>query len=308
MPDFITHHIFGKNIATNQNLIPQAAAAIKQYPQSFIWGQQGPDPLFYHRTLLGANDVNTVGSEMHHLYTSQLMEEFARLILTAPLACKEMLFSYFCGFLCHYACDSVLHPYIYHWQHQIVADNPSLTPSGAHVFFESCMDSALYKHLTKKDITKFSFGTQYDLSIPEKNAIGWCYSNIIQTLYGKQVSIGQIESCFSQMLYFERLFYGNHPKLAKTVACGEKLIGRKGQGSGHFKLKDASPELDCLNLSKAAWENPFTGEVSYDSIFGLLKQAAQTAVSLIALYGQMITDNQIHFVKLPVTFCGELNL
>ncbi len=305
MPDFVTHHLFGHLILSDKALPPQIKGICSRHTAAFFWGLQGPDPLYYHRVLRGGSDLNAAAREMHHLYTAQLMEEWTKQVLCAPLACKEALFAYFCGFLCHYACDAAMHPYVYCKQAEFTASNPQLSKSGAHAYVEGCIDAALYRKMTGKDVTGFSFGKQFTLPQGVKNVIGKSYSVILQKLYQKDISVGEVEQCFSDALSMQRLFYGDHSLAAKAVGFGERFKGKRGAGSGHFKLKDSAPDWDALNLQRSAWRPANSSALSFDSVPMILSNAAQHAVNLIEIYHGMIKQGKGRFVALSCNFCGE---
>lgn len=167
MPDFVTHHLFGKTVAftmTKDHTLPKQVMHIScTYPTAFAWGLQGPDPMFYHRILLGGSSLNDAAHNMHYYYTGQLFEEMLLAIQSAPLSCQSILLSYFCGFVCHYALDANVHPYVYYWQKEIRSINPDLAASGAHAYIESSIDAALYKKVTGRSVTAFDIKKQYSL-------------------------------------------------------------------------------------------------------------------------------------------------
>ncbi len=305
MPDFVTHHLFG-SLVLNHKMLPNAVKSLcTRYPSAFCWGLQGPDPLYYHRVLLGGSDLNTAAREMHHLYTAQLLEEWAKLVLSAPLACKEELLAYFFGFLCHYASDAALHPYVYHLQDAFVASNPTLSKSGAHAYIESAIDTVLYRSTTGKDVTEYPFSKQYALSQGAKNIIGRSFHVILHDLYQKDIPIYMLEACFADTLRMQKIFYGDHALAAKAVKFGERLRKQQGAGSGHFKLKNELPDWDVLNEKHTLWQHPYTGRESFDSVPQVLAKAADHAVQLISTYESMVRAGNIRFVPMAYSFCGE---
>lgn len=305
MPDFVTHHLFGQKVLQNHALPKPIADLCKRYPACFVWGLQGPDLLYFHSVFSGS-EVNAAGRDMHHLYTGQLLSEFARTILAAPLACKDFLLAYYYGFLCHYACDCALHPYVYFWQNEFCAINADLNRSGAHAYVESCIDSALYEKCYHRPVTEFTFKKAYALPQAQKNAIAWCYTTVLHTLYQKDFTIASIEACFANGMRLQGLFYGDHRMIAKAVSRGERLVGLRGGGSGHFKLSDMAPEWDCLNSSHNSWKEPFTEDIRYDSVMQLLQNAENSALKLIPQYDDMVKSGNPYFVQQTRNFCGEI--
>ncbi len=304
MPDLITHHLFCQQVLDNAALPPDAHRAIANYPSAFYWGAQGPDLLFYHRVLFGGSRLNAAAKFMHRSDTNKLMEEFIRILITAPKSCKDILISYFCGFLCHYALDSVMHPYVYFWQKEFCDINDDLSPSGAHSYVESSIDVALHQKTFGFSANDFDL-KPFSLPTAQKNAIAWCYSHLIKNLCNETYPPQQIEECFADMLRMEKLFYGDHKFIARAVSFAEQFSGKRGAASGHFKLKSAPPNWDCLNLSHNSWQNPYTMTIGYESVFQLMQQAENDLMLYYDQYLPMIVYREPSPTALINNFKGE---
>ncbi len=305
MPDFVTHHLFGRQILSDPELPGAIKKTVQKYPQAFAWGLQGPDLLYFHRVLLSGGEINDLGRQMHRLYTSQIFEEYVKRILIAPFGCRDILIAYFYGFICHFCVDAALHPFIYFWQGEFSALNPQLHTSGIHSYIESCIDTALYEKITGHNITSFDVSAQYTLPQPQKNAIAWVYSNLARDLFGCELPPKSIESCFDSGISLQKLFYGNHPRIVQAVSKAESWIGKAGTGTGHFKLRGSKPDWDCLNVTGNAWCDPYSKDIRYESVFTLLQNARRMAFALFGGYRRMLESGQAHFLKLPCNFCGE---
>ena len=62
MADFVTHELLGQYAL---GMMPPAAQIVAaQHPAVYRWGQQGPDPLFFHKVLLGS-PTHKLGNRMH---------------------------------------------------------------------------------------------------------------------------------------------------------------------------------------------------------------------------------------------------
>ncbi len=78
--------------------------------------------------------------------------------------------------------------------------NQNLSKHGAHSYVESSIDATLYQKITGKSVTKFAFYPAYSLSQPQKNAIAWCYHNILHDLYSRDIPISKLEDTFADMV------------------------------------------------------------------------------------------------------------
>lgn len=93
MPDIAVHTSMGEKVYNMLNL--------NLNRQVFQYGLLGPDPL-----LFGMSVFSGYSSVMHRQHTGDFLLEMAR-------RCRlRDEFSYLAGFLCHYALDTLVHPYI----------------------------------------------------------------------------------------------------------------------------------------------------------------------------------------------------
>ena len=137
MADFVSHHLFGRQALTVFPAPAQRAAACR--PACFFWGCQGPDPLFYRKILLGS-PLHKLGNRMHSEKTDELFAALSRAVRDLSGDAQEIAAAYFYGFVCHYALDSEIHPYVYCLQVQFCTENPKLSASAVHSRIESDID------------------------------------------------------------------------------------------------------------------------------------------------------------------------
>ena len=124
MADFVSHHLFGEQA---QSVFPAPVQELtRKHPVSFRWGCQGPDPLFYRKILLGS-PLHKLGNRMHSEKTDELFAALSRAVRDLSGDVQEIAAAYFYGFVCHYALDSEIHPYVYCRQAQFCTENPKLS-------------------------------------------------------------------------------------------------------------------------------------------------------------------------------------
>lgn len=104
MPDIVVHHAMGEEVL--KRLKPEITAFID--PSIFCISVMGPDPYFCYRFFARRfrQGIQRRGKTMHQEKTRAFLIELARRSQS-----REM-FSFLAGFLCHFALDSVAHPYI----------------------------------------------------------------------------------------------------------------------------------------------------------------------------------------------------
>ena len=101
MPDIVVHTGFGADVLKKLSLDIDR--------DIFNFGLLGPDPYLFYRFYLPPfrNRVNRYSTVMHNERTGEFLLQLARYAVDS-----REVFSYLCGFLCHYALDSTAHPYI----------------------------------------------------------------------------------------------------------------------------------------------------------------------------------------------------
>lgn len=119
MPSSYTHYRFGKEVLSC--LPMHYRRPIEEYRELFDIGLHGPDILFYYKPL-SKNEVNQTGHKMHKASASAFFNEAAKKWKSSEN--KDALKAYLFGFICHFALDSICHPYI---QKMIATNNFSHT-------------------------------------------------------------------------------------------------------------------------------------------------------------------------------------
>lgn len=103
MPDVAVHAAFGNDVFAS--LAPEVRDVIQPGPWTF--GLFGPDLWFMHKPWRRREGR---GRRMHTSRTGAFLFGLLRQAEGSP--CREELFSWLAGFFCHYALDSIAHPYI----------------------------------------------------------------------------------------------------------------------------------------------------------------------------------------------------
>ncbi len=109
MPTTYAHYRFGKRVC---KLLPDSIRnTIESYGGLYDLGLHGPDILFYYKALT-KNPVSQTGFAMHKRPGQEFFEP--ALLILREFNDKEPALAYLYGFLCHFALDSVCHPYVEH--------------------------------------------------------------------------------------------------------------------------------------------------------------------------------------------------
>ncbi|MBO4939651.1 MAG: zinc dependent phospholipase C family protein [Clostridia bacterium] len=117
MPALYAHLRFGEEVL--RYLPSPLPALIRQYPEAYAIGTQGPDVLFYHQPMK-KNELRAKGTHLHTLSGHDFfLDQAQKLAENAETNDVREIFkengayaAYVCGFLCHFTLDVVCHPFI----------------------------------------------------------------------------------------------------------------------------------------------------------------------------------------------------
>ena len=280
MADFVSHHLFGRQALTVFPAPAQRAAACR--PACFFWGCQGPDPLFYRKILLGS-PLHKLGNRMHSEKTDELFAALSRAVRDLSGDAQEIAAAYFYGFVCHYALDSQIHPYVYCRQVQFCTENPKLSASAVHSRIESDIDYLLYERACHRPITEFDPEERYQLSPVEQAVLSVMLHAVLKTVYGADVSTHELRRSFAEMTSWESFLYSESRAVYRGAKKAEALLGRGALITGHMKLE--RPMWDALNLAHQPWHNLWKpDEIRTDSVPELFGLARIRAAALAGQY------------------------
>lgn len=117
MPALYAHLRFGEEVL--RYLPSPFPALIRQYPEAFAIGTQGPDICFYYRPFR-KNDIRANGTRLHALSGQQFFAAQAKKLFSKTKTTDiHAIFrndgayaAYLCGALCHFVLDVACHPFI----------------------------------------------------------------------------------------------------------------------------------------------------------------------------------------------------
>lgn len=297
MADFLTHHIMGEKAKVSFPVLAQAA--IEKYPESFRWGCQGPDPLFF-RNIVGGSPLHGLGNRMHRESTDELFFVLSKAVHWLTGEAYEIALSYFFGFLCHYVMDSEIHPYVYYHQQKICNERPRLLPGAVHCEIEAQIDAALYLKETSDFATTFDVDAYYSLSPEESAIIVGLLHVVCKRVYGEEIALRDFRRAMQQMLSWENFFYSDSRIVYRGARTLEQFAGRGSVLSGHMKVE--MPSWDCLNTAHTSWRNLCSEEDRNDSVSELVDMACLHAYALAGRYTMQFSTGNLKQIKFAVSF------
>lgn len=264
MPTTYTHYRFGRDVL--KRLPEPIREQILPYLGLYDIGLHGPDLLFYYKAL-SKNAVNQTGFSMHE----RPARDFFRTAKSAMDQTSEPGpgLAYLYGFICHFALDSICHPYI----------EEQVRKTGiTHSEIEAELDRALMVADGKNPITYRPTG-HLKASDFYAETIARFFPSI-----GKRNIFKSIKS----IRFYCNLLVAPSPRRRKLIFAALKLAG--SYDSIHGMIINYQPNPACRPLCA--------------TLEGLYQQAIAAAVELIPGYQAYLLGDQKLDARFNHTF-GE---
>ena len=261
MPDVAVHAAFGREVLAS--LASDVREVIRPDPWTF--GLFGPDLWFMYKPWLRRQGR---GRQMHTdrpgVFLSTLLDR------AGTSACREELFSWLAGFFCHYALDSITHPYI------IYITTEEYHYPRCHMSFEHELDMRQIERdnvrNTLHPVTEYYFP---DVSLPSamkadvdavfEKVYGWrgCWKALNRSARRYRLCYRLLENPSGLTARLAR--YTNHP-LLRSLTYSES----------HFR------GMDVENTEQRPWQHSHDMALHYTDSFPELRERARLlAVNLI---------------------------
>lgn len=186
MPSAYAHYRFGRQVCPR--LDSEAQQTILSAPEPFLIGLHGPDIFFYHHPL-SSSPIRQMGHRMHAEPAESFFRPASNRLSLHPD--RQAGLSYLYGFLCHFALDSVCHPYV---EAQVKRTEI------AHMELEAEFDRMLMIHDGLNPLSHFPAG---HIIPSRRNAAA------IAPFF-PSVTAGQIQDTLQSMLICNRLLLAPH--------------------------------------------------------------------------------------------------
>ncbi len=277
MPAAISHYLLARKLLDDPTFDTNKSFS----ENAFLWGAQGPDFLFTHRFFpwQKGESLKEFGERLHRTSPSKIFD-FAQEYENGERG-NDISLSYILGFLCHYAFDSVAHPFVNYGAemlHELVKPSSLET---CHNEVESNLDVILLRYERAELPTDFSL----KMTIPKdelvKREMALFYESLLCHLYGVRAS----REAIAQAVDDCRTAFG---WMTDRTTLKKKVLLRVEKGklptlSCHVRSMTEETDFDYSNVLHREWQWPMdTGELRTESYFDLYEQAAEFAKALIA--------------------------
>lgn len=283
MADFYMHALLAEDICRT--------SALKLNQGLVKMGAQGPDPYYFNA--LNIHKIQSLGlaDDMHDHRINDMLISMLEYVKNHY---SMDLHSFYIGFLSHYALDTLLHPYIYHYTGDYHKDNiKSITHRGLHVKFERRVDI----HFIKLIFNQISYqypvcNLTFDLKdVPEE--ITDFMEHIAKKVYQNDFGGMLYAKGYHHMQQTCKRFVQDRFGIKKGLLSIVDLFNK----SQRIHLKDLSyhnvdDHFDYLNIGHETWYHPVTGEPFNLSVPELYVRAYYRVLSLIEHTSNYILNNQ----------------
>lgn len=241
----------------------QAAAAIHykiQCPEAFAAGANGPDSFFCYEVWKSRAkrhyDLPGLGNRMHEEKTGAFLYSLCRHVKTRPQV------EYALGFLCHYATDTVVHPFVC----AMCEPGQPYGGKGGHGYIEIALDSELHKEDTGDGRVPASDASPLPTGEQLADIAALLHTCLLEA-YGEDIPVEYLADAFYHTYRVRGLFPSRHGLRKVFFGVVERFFGGKGFVTGHISPRKLSPDLPD------AWTDPFTGQEHTGGLFALLPKA-----------------------------------
>ena len=241
----------------------QAAAAIHykiQCPEAFAAGANGPDSFFCYEVWKPRAkrhyDLPGLGNRMHEEKTGAFLYSLCRHVKTRPQV------EYVLGFLCHYATDTVVHPFVC----AMCEPGQPYGGKGGHGYLEIALDSELHKEDTGDGRVLAADASPLPTGEQLADIAALLHTCLLE-VYGEDIPVEYLADAFYHTYRVRGLFPSRHGLRKAAFRVVEIFFGGKGFITGHLSPRKLSGKLPD------EWTDPFTGQSHEGGLFALLPKA-----------------------------------
>jgi hypothetical protein len=294
MPATITHSFFAKDV---YDILPKDIKNSLDISRTKMFAQSTDSLMFYNLfSILPGKKIRHFQNYFHTHQSQEFFINLLRFIHDNKIKDKDV-YSFLVGFICHYALDSTLHPYIVYKTGMFIKGKPNTYKyNNVHTFMETFIDNDMVRRREKINPYRFNLSRYcfdiYPFSANLDKAINYTFYNTFQIkdlakLYYKSLK---------QMRYSLRIFrkdvYGIKKNIYKLIdTFTTRGCFRFEAVSYHYPLEDRH---NFLNSNHNMWRNPVQYDLtSTESFVDLYLKAIKFAKVLICASFDYLNDKDI---------------
>lgn len=283
MPATVTHAYFAEDV---YDILPLSIKESVDLPRMKMFGQS-TDPLMFYN-LFNIKRGKSIRELQHLFHTSQTGEYFFNLINFIKdnnyINDKDTC-SFLCGFICHYALDFTLHPFIVYKTGYFKKKNKNTYKyNNVHAFMETFIDNDMIKR--RENINPYNFNIAkyvFDIrpfSSELNKVINYSFNKTYQVKNMDKIYYAALKDMKFAISLFRQDKNGVKKFCYKFVdTFMPKGVFRFEAISYHYSLDD---KHNFLNCEHKIWRNPCNYQLtSHESFIDLYLKAIKVAKLLI---------------------------
>lgn len=284
MPAVIAHELFARRVSAHlreeSDGLPPVDGAL------FRVGAQGPDLLYFHRVFpwQPGRSYARFGLRLHTISPRRLFDTCAAVMREEPgLAAVGQ--SFVAGWLCHYALDRTVHPFVLYWQGVLQEEQPRYArrPNFYHYRIESALDTLTLRRESGRFVSDYYLPSVLPLRDDRREAaIGRFLSRVLCRLFDlppdpghAALAVGDMRTAMRFMNDPHRLRHCLVFRPLETAACC-------GHVASSLLRPAAADDWDYANHAHREWRHPEdparSSRQSYEELFD---EAAGEAAEMI---------------------------
>ncbi|MFA9397700.1 MAG: zinc dependent phospholipase C family protein, partial [Clostridiaceae bacterium] len=259
---------------------------IEKNQSVFLLGSQGPDIFFYTDLRNNREKYYNYAELLHSEKTKKFMEESFEFLKnnTENDDDYEKMLAYLLGFLCHFALDSKVHPFIYYYSGvNDGKDEATKKYTYHHKRLEIILDAIMIERLQGKNAYSYRAYNLLNLNGEFPEVFENYYSYIMDKVYDEKMECEAIKKSFEGMVYYHKLLYDrwNIKKyLVKLIGIHKKDSPVVNYANSAFYPRKIN-DRDYLNESKNIWHHPVTNVDNNQSFVDLFYEAVDNSIKYI---------------------------
>ncbi len=279
------------DIYMHQRLAKEFSQAQSDLLEPYVMlGSQGPDPLYYLVFNQYFKHARMLGDRLHDTNINTL---FVTMTNYVKQHYSERLYSFYVGFLLHFALDTNIHPYVYHHVGVYDAnDKKTFKMRGLHLRFERRIDACLIEEDTEKKAHLYRLASALPLKRVPKEIADMMETVIYETLH---ISGGGalFAKSYRRMKWVVRHMIKDRTGIKRYLF---KFFDRFNKTRDLFFIDFSFRKLplkgyDYLNRNRKTWYHPVTNHPSHKTVDDCYLDAYQDAVRYVNTVSKYIKED-----------------
>lgn len=284
MPAIISHWLFGKKMLPELRKLPELESMDEN---SFIWGCQGPDILFYSSLMpwMFRPSYSKYGTLLHEEHSIELLDVLAGMLTSYAGADRDRMLGYCMGMCCHYSLDRITHPLIYWLEYEMRA----MDKRGPDYHYHGEIESMLDLILLRRESGDLTCDLRLTDCLPGDQAVSdlaaHIYSNVLQSVFSVKGDARTMRSLLSDTIAAFRLLDDRYYIKRRPVAAAEKLFGIAGAATAFMRPVVEDLDYDYANFCRREWYSPHQPDIrGTEDFIELYDRAADDACNIAACF------------------------